>query len=151
MSGEGGSSALAEEFAGSPGRPPKARAPRGVTALLRGPRGALRPCGGQLSARRAALGSPCLLAPFPLEFQWGLQSDGWFVAVTGPGARRPRPRGPPAASGLTDRDRLLLPLLSFPSSLLGDPGRRRPPCRPVGQPEPAVIVGTDPALGWTAI
>lgn len=61
---------------GSPGRPPKARAPGGVAAPLHGPRGALRPCTGQLSARRPAPESPCLLAPFALEFQWGLQSDG---------------------------------------------------------------------------
>ena len=40
---------------GSPGRPPKARAPGGVAAPLHGPRGALRPCAGQLSARRPGI------------------------------------------------------------------------------------------------
>lgn len=93
------------------------------------------------------------LPPGPLRINFNgafsLMDDPWLPL--GPGAQRPGPRGPPAPSGLTDRDRLLPPLWSFPSSLLGDPGCRRLPCRPVGQPELAVTVGTDLALGWTAI
>ena len=73
---------------GSPGRPPKACAPGGVVLM--------GPCDPAVASSQPGgqPGSPCLPAPFPLEFQWGLQSDGWFVAVTGPRAQRPRPPRP---------------------------------------------------------